>query len=208
VQQADVHVEPPWSAEARVLFRPASAYGELSPKAASTTVLLVRKPLLLAFVLGCAVAALASGRLSVRLIVDGAMSFAFVPAIELAAFATVYWTGRRRRIPFARALDLFFAGNAPWLLWIVVVLALGSVVPPRQISPWILPVLVASLIPIVWSAYIDFHFFREVMGRPARGAVRDLVIHRALGWVAATVYFLGIAIWSETLPELGAWMGL
>jgi hypothetical protein len=71
-----------------------------------------------------------------------------------------------------------------------------------------LPVLAASLIPAAGSAYIDYHFFREVMNRPAGGAVRDIILHRVIGWVAAAVYFFGIAIWSETLPELAAWMGL
>jgi hypothetical protein len=51
-----------------------------------------------AFVLGCGVSAVASGRFSV-LIVDGAVSFAFLPAIELLALRREPMGPRRRR-PF------------------------------------------------------------------------------------------------------------
>jgi hypothetical protein len=42
-------------------------------------IILGRRPLLLAFLLGCSVSMLASGRFTLRLIVDGTLSFAFVP---------------------------------------------------------------------------------------------------------------------------------
>ena len=66
---------------------------------------LLRKPLLLLFVLGCGVSAMASGRFSMRLIVDGAVSFAFLPALELLALAIVNATGRRRARPFSETAD-------------------------------------------------------------------------------------------------------
>jgi hypothetical protein len=169
---------------------------------------LLRRPLLLAFVFGCAVSALASGRFSARLIADGAVSFAFVPAIELAAFAVVYGTGTRQRLPFARAVDLFFSGNTPWLLWLAGLAAGSCLVSPRHIGPWLLPVALSMLVPIAWSASIDFHFFREVTNRPAREAIRDLILHRTLAWTSGAAYFFGIVIWSETLPAIVRWAGL
>jgi hypothetical protein len=156
----------------------------------------LRKPVLLAFVLGCTVSIVASGRLSVRLITDGAVSFAFLPLVEMAALAAVYRTGRRP-ISFARAVDLFFAGNTPWLLWLVGVATLSCLVPPKQVAPWPVWIAAALAVPVaVWSAYLDFHFFRAALGRPAGGAVRAVVLQRAMAWPAATLYFLGIAIWS------------
>lgn len=202
-----------WSAEARVLLRPASTYRELAHAESGRGLLIFcRKPLLFAFVLGCAVSALASGRFSVRLIADGAVSFAFVPVFELAAFALVYWIGLRRqqaarRVPFARAVDLFFTGNAPWLLWSVLIAAVSSTVPPRQFGPWIMPLAASLAWPIVWAAHLDVHFFREVMGRSLRAAVTDAMWYRAIAWSAMTIYFLGIAIWSEFVPQVAAWMG-
>ena len=194
-----------WSAEARVLFRPAATFGELMRHECGRAPL-VRKPLLLAFLLGCSVSVLASGRFSVRLITDGALSFLFVPLIEMAALALVTGTGTRRGISFKRTVDLFFTGNAPWLLWLVGFAVLGCLVTPVKMGPWILAFFAGSLIPVSWSVYIDYHFYREVMNRPPASAVRDILIHRAISWVVAGAYFFGIAIWSELLPEFAAWI--
>ena len=79
-----------------------------------------RRPALLLLFLGCGVSFLASGAPSARLIADGALSFAFVPFCELAGLAASLRVGHRR-VPLASAIDPFFAGNAPWLLWIVIV---------------------------------------------------------------------------------------
>lgn len=79
---------------------------------------LLRRPLLLAFVLGCGISILASGRLTLRLIVDGMLSFAFVPACQLAGLAAVY-RARRAPLTFSEAADRFFEGNSPWL-WLLV----------------------------------------------------------------------------------------
>ena len=74
--------------------------GELRQRSAAVT--LLRRPLLLAFVLGCGVSLLASGRFTPRLVVDGTLSFAFVPVCELIAYAIVYRLQRGSR-PFAQA---------------------------------------------------------------------------------------------------------
>lgn len=179
-----------WSAEARVLLR---------------------RPLLFAFVLGCAVSAAGSGRFSLDLIADGMVSFAFVPAGELAAFAIVYWywywIGRRRSgaglepLPFAQAADAFFVGNAPWLLWVVVLLAAAVVVTPRESMSLFMPAIYSSVVPLTWAAYLDFQFFRRVMSRTAGAALAHVVVYRAIAWSLILGYFLGIAL----VPEL-AWV--
>jgi hypothetical protein len=167
--------------------------------------LLVRRPLLLALFLGCSVSLLASGRLSVRLIVDGAVSFAFVPVVEMAAFAVVYRLGSRT-IPFARATDLFFATNTPWLLLLVALAALAAFQSPRQVATWTVPpklwiIAGAAVLTIASSAYLEFAFFRAVLQRSAAAAARDALVVRALAWTGAGVYFLGFAIW----PWIVAW---
>src|SRR2546426_10870999 len=103
----------------------------------------LRKPAVLAFVLGCTVSIVASGRLSLRLIADGAVSFAFVPLVEMGALAAVYRAGRRP-ISFARAVDLFFAGNAPWLLWLVRGAPPACLSPPKHGAPLLLSVTLAG----------------------------------------------------------------
>jgi hypothetical protein len=203
--------DSPWSAEARVLFDPARVFRDAA-RDGSRRGSWWRRPLALLFAFGCLVSILASGRLTARLILDGAVSFAFVAAIEIAAFAMARSTGGRRApvasppASFSRDVDLFLVGNAPWFLWMVLVGAIFGAVPPRALGPWMSPALLGSLIPTVWSAWIDFHFFREVLQRSPSGARRAVLVNRAIGWVAAFGIFLGIAIWSY-LPGIAAWVG-
>jgi hypothetical protein len=167
---------------------------------------LLRRPLLLLFVLGCGLSLQTSGRLTLRLILDGAVSFAFVPFFEMLSFAIVYRRGPRV-LPFAGAADRFLASNAPWQLWIVAVSVLRCFQTPRQAtSPaiWLLWTLELSLlVPAAWSARMDFHFFRQVLPRSAASPARDLILQRAIGWTGSLLYFFGIAAWPEIIGRIG-----
>ena len=167
-----------------------------------------RRPLWLAFVFGCLVSATASGRFSARLIVDGALSFAFVPAFEVAALSIVCRTGVRAKVPFAHAVDRFFAGNTPWLVWMTIVAAAFAVVPPRNSGPLLKGAFFGSVGPLVWSGYADFLFFREVMQRDGAGAWRDVGLQRLVGWSAILTYFFGIAVWHEYVLRIPNVFGL
>jgi hypothetical protein len=152
--------------------------------------LLLRRPLLLAFVLGSGVSMLASGRFTLRLVVDGTLSFAFVPLCELLAYAIVYRL-QRGSGPFAEAVDRYFAGNTPWLWWLIALMAAAVIQPVRSTD--LLPVLLlTSVIPIALSVRSDWRFFRRG-GRTRAGAAADVVLQRAIAWTLATAYFFGIA---------------
>jgi hypothetical protein len=172
------------------MLRPSAAFRDL-PRDGSGLALLVGRPLLFVLFFGFAVSALASGTFTVRLILDGAISFAFVPAIHVGALAILYRMARRADLSFARAVDLFFTGSGAWLLWAIVVTAIGAVIPPRQIGPLLLPLLAGFLVPLFWSLWIDYHFFRSVMNRSAGEALRDLALQRAIAWIGVTIYFAG-----------------
>jgi hypothetical protein len=153
---------------------------------------LARRPLLLLLVLACCVSVAASGRFTLRLIVDGAVSFAFVPLSELLAFAIVYRL-RRPSIRFSQAVDRFFAGNTPWLWWWVAIMA-GAMVMPVLRHGSLLPLLLVSApVPIVLSIAFDLRFFRDVMHATRGRAVVDAVVQRSVAWSAGTAYFIGIA---------------
>lgn len=195
----------------RVLFHPAAVFREQA-RGAGTRRSWWPQPLGLLFAFGCFVSIAASGRLSVRLIVDGAVSFAFVVAIEIAALAVVTRTGARLRENnaggrFPSVVDVFFLGNAPWLWWMLLVGAVLGVVPPRDLGPWFRVAIDSCLVPAAWSVWIDYHFFREVLAESPRGARRAVLVNRTIGWVGAIGIFLGIAIWSY-LPGIAARVGL
>jgi hypothetical protein len=152
----------------------------------------MRRPLLLMVVLGFGISIISSGRFTLRLIVDGALSFAFAPVCELAAFAVVYSTGRRT-LPFAKAVDRFFAGNTPWLWWLFGIMLATAVLPVRQHGHLLPALLVACLLPIAFSIAFDLRFMRDVMGRTRGRARVDIVVQRIIAWSAATAYFFGLA---------------
>jgi hypothetical protein len=192
-------------AEFKVLFDPAATFRELTKAQTAGLWVLCRRPLRLLFVCGCVVSLWASGRLSARLIADGVVSFAFLPVFSLAALAVVY---RRspRRVSFAQAADLFLVANAPWLLWLVAYAALRALespmhaaAPPLALS-WMIEL--SLIVAAAWSAYVDLHFFREVLPHPA-GSARALILQRAIGWSCSVVYFFGIAIWPEIVGRIG-----
>ena len=188
------------SAEARLMFRPASAFRELLAEPGQRAWL--RRPAMLLLVLGCTLSLLIAGRITLRLVADGAVSFAFIPVVELAAFAVVFHAGRSPAIGFRHAADRFFAGHGPWLLWLVALATLSVVLPPQTFVRWLDLVLRSALLPAAWSLVIDFHFSRTVMRRTAARAIGDLFLLRAIAWPAAVAYYGGIAMWTQVLPSL------
>lgn len=194
-----------------ILLRPAFAFRTLADSAEQGS--LWRGPISLLFVFGCVISLLASGRLTIRLIADGMVSFAFIPLFEVVALAIVMRrttgaAGGRAAVRFARAVDLFFAGQLPWVLWLIVVGTVCAFVPPRELGPWIRPAMASSFVPLIWSLWIDFHFFRQAADPPPASAYRRLIAHRLMTWTAIVAYFLGIAIWHEVLPEVLTWLRL
>jgi hypothetical protein len=158
-----------------------------------------RRLLFFAFVFGCAVSAIASGRFTARLILDGMLSFAFVPIVEIGAFA-ILWRTRLRAVAqrgWSSVAATFLDGNQPWLIWLIAASAVFITVPPRAMGPWIRLAEISTIVPIWWSIRIDLRFFRSVLSRATRAAVADVVMFRAVAWTIGLGYFLGIAIWAE-----------
>jgi hypothetical protein len=178
---------PPAAASAATPVVDNDSHGE------TATTLLLRRPLLLLLVLGFAVSLFASGRFTLRLIVDGALSFAFLPVCQILGLAAVYPFRARRALSFPAAVDRFCAGNTAWLWWMTVVMVTIAVVPvlnqPRLFSP----LLVSMLVPILCSVAIDVRFFGEAFGHTGWRAALDIAIERLVAWSAWWIYFFGAA---------------
>jgi hypothetical protein len=151
---------------------------------------LLRGPLFNAFVLGWAISMIVTSTLVPRLVIDGAISFLFVPLFQVLAFAVVHRRARPR-LAFSDAVDRFFATNTPWLLWLFGIGFWCVVQSPVDASLWSLNemlVTLAAVIPaIVWSWRLE----RELLGP------RESLLVRAIHWPAVLIYFIGIAMWAD-----------
>lgn len=157
------------------------------------------------FVCGCGISLAAEGRLVAWLVFDGAMSAAFIPAVQLAAVLLVW----RMRIgatgPRTSDLLSFLDGNAPWLWWWCAMAIAIAFVPPRSIGPWILVIFGSLLVPIMSGVIADARWLRVSRGRTAPQIIVDIALLRLVGWGAGVVWFFGFAIWYGELPKLAWW---
>jgi hypothetical protein len=182
------------------MFNPAAGYSKLIHKPGSTWTAF-RRPLFTMLVLACAISLMTSGRVTARLAAPSFLCWTFVPLFEIAGLAVVW----RRRPSFSEAVDLFFIGNAPGLLWFIAYSALFAFLRPIRAFAWMRPSLFNTtlLAALFWMALIDFRFFRIVFRRTPAQAARDLLVQRAISWGGTLLVFAWSSIWPIVLPGLG-----
>jgi len=182
------------------MLRPRSTYShpDLASVPGSRPWLLLRRPLLLALVLGSTVSLITEEKLSLPLVLSASFTWSFVPLLQIASLAAVRPRGRGVA-SLAHTVDWFFLGQGPWLCWLVAfaafwssVSSLGHFVAP--LWPWTATAAAAA----VWSAYIDFWFFRGVLRCDANSALRHLLLQRALAWSLGILCFGA----SSLIPDL------
>lgn len=190
------------STDVWVMLRPAEAYPWLRRNAGQGSWEATQRPLFIVFLLGCLVSLVTAGSLNLRLFAAGAVNALFVPLLEIGVLAGVW--RRRQTIPFSRAVDLFFMGHGPWVLWLLLMCAIWVFASPFLAFVltghlmWFLVGLVA-----VWSAYVDFCFLRHVLGESAAQAGSSLLILRVATWGIGLVIFGGGSLWPEIVRILG-----
>jgi len=167
--------------------------------------LAIKRPLLLAFFLGCTVSFLTSRTLTLRLVLPATAYWSFVPLIEIGALAAVCRRDRQE-IMLGNLVDLFFRGYTPWLLWLVGLSAIWCLLSPASkaldaylSTAWLDDGIVAAAL---WSLYTDFHFFRSVLRRTRSRALRDVALHRVLSWSLIAAVIAAPTIWSDTTGRL------
>jgi hypothetical protein len=165
----------------------------------------IKRPLFMAFFLGCTVSSLTARTLTLRLIVPGMVWWAFVPLIEIAALVTVCWRDRQST-SIAELIDSFFAGYRPWLFWLVGLCAIWAFLSPST-KPLDGGLAIAwidggAVLAVLWSLYIDFEFFRSVLRRSRAAAVRQLALQRLISWAMILGIVGGPTIWSEITGRL------
>jgi len=120
-----------------------------------------------------------------------------VPLFETASLFLV--CARHRRLPFSRALDLFFAGRGVWALALVAFGTAAAFADPIHVYAWgahgraEIGIGVLLVPVLAWSAYVDLCFFHVVLGRRRGPAAATLVAQRAVAWTAQAAYFVALA---------------
>jgi hypothetical protein len=160
----------------------------------------LRRPLLLAFFIGCTVSFLTAGTLTLRLLAPGMIFWSFVPIVEVAALAAVCWKDRHN-VPFSNLVDSFFSGYRSWFLWLAGMSVIWTLTSPSaKPLDWTVSVVWLDggvVIALVWSLFVDFHFFRLVLKRSPARARRQLLIQRLISWGLILAVLGAPTIWSE-----------
>jgi hypothetical protein len=190
----------PWSDELAAMLQPAPTYRRLAalPPASSRILPLLRRPLRLALLLGSMLSLAVSGRLTLRLVIGGVVSLGWVPLLQAGSAAVAIAALGRRRLPLLQAIDLYFVGYGPWSLWALAIGGAAAVASPLGAASWMgaLWPLATVLIVILWSAVLDFAFFRDGLEMSGGRAAAALALQRVLFWGIAGAYYI---LWAVTL---------
>jgi hypothetical protein len=187
------------SAEIALMLNPRRAYAALvRERGRVPAVVSLRRPLLVAVVLGVSVSIAATGRATPALVLGTTLSWSYIVLLQLAIAVPLIAPGARRTVGLARALDLFFAGHAPWSL-----LALAAAVwAPSPIGRPMWPLVALTIVPVALTPRIVAAFFGEVLELSPRDARRMTILQQALTWAVLVAIFWVVSALTPRLFEL------
>lgn len=181
------------AAELRLIVAPGATYATLARQPSRIGPLgSLRRPLLVAAVLGASIALSATGRITPALFLSTALVWSVVIALQVAIALSLIAAPSQRTVGWPRALDLFFASHAPWSIWFLAAAAWGM----SPLGGWSTPLLLLALAPIVLTPRMIAAFFREVLELDPRHAIGRTVAHQVITW---TLFLLlagsAVALW-------------
>lgn len=186
--------------EIEILIRPGFVYRQLGahPPSQSGRWLYVRRPLIIALILGAGISLLVASRLSIELLISTTLCWSFVPLAEIAGLLVV--SRRTHQVSLAQRVDLFLLSHTPWLIWIAILGALGAFLPLlsvfKSLESW---TLMSGAVALVWSLWIDYHYFREVERAANGAAIGKLIVQRLVSWSLIVAIFSYGSFWPSML---------
>lgn len=161
---------------------------------------MLRRPLVVALIIGTAVPIMAVQRVTLALLLASTLSFIFMVAIQMVVGAALIATVPSRRLSIARALDLWFAGHAPYSLWLLTVAAVFAGLPFASLDGLIM----LAALPAAWTAVIVAAFCRNVLGTGTAGARWRAAAHFLVMWaIGLELVALSAGGWFQITRAVG-----
>ena len=149
-----------------------------------------------ALILGTATAVMATGRITLSLVLSGALVWSFVPVFQVL---TGFFFVRGRRTPRGVAWARYFAPGWYWWLWYLVIAAIILMVP--RSAAFLYYFLCTFPIPATLTARALVALRREVHGDNAFTAVRHVAVHQGVTYLALATYIgWTVALWARLAP--------
>jgi hypothetical protein len=188
------------SPEIRLMVSPRDTYASLARLPGRPTLLTtLRRPLLVAAVIGVSTAMSATGHVTPALVLSTTLCWSFVVLLQAAIALALVAAPARRTVGLGRAVDLYFAGHAPWSLWMLATVAWAPSGGGRPFTP----VLIAAAVPLVLTPRIVSAFFREVLEMDFRHAAARTAAQQALTWGTFAILH-GTAV--QIVPRILQWL--
>ena len=167
------------SPELRLMLAPRAEYHALANRAEdSGWFVWVRRPALVALIIGTGVAAAATEHVTPRLLASTTLCWSVVPVLQILIAAPLLLASPLWRFRVATRLDLWFASHGPWSLWL---LLCAAIVAAAGKTPWLeIGLLASATVPALWTARLVAAFCREVMQMTEREARRRAVRHQLI----------------------------
>jgi len=180
-----------FSTDARVAFAPETTYRALIAQTTLPAWRALLRPALVLLVLAVSLPITAVHNITLGLVLRSAVIFSAIVLLQLGIGAIVIATAPGRRVSFARALDLWFAGHLPYNLWtlflpFVTAVPFGPADSPHELMG------ISIIAPFVWTAFVVAAFCRVVLDVTPGGARRRVALHMAMVLVAG----FALAIWA------------
>jgi hypothetical protein len=189
------------SPELGLILSPRQTYAALARAGARISWLTaLRRPLLVALVFGAAIALAATHSVAPALVASTTLSWSYVVVLQLAIALPLLSGPARRTVGLARAVDLFFAGHAPWSIYVLLVAAWGLTPPTWPF--W--PMGVAAIVPAVLTARIVRAFFEEVLALDAPAARRRTIVQQGITWTIFVAINWAASAFTPRVIEIGA----
>jgi hypothetical protein len=181
---------------------PSATYARLlAERASDHPFVFVRRPVLVALVIGTAVSMSATGHPSVESVVSVTLCWSVAVAVQMLAGWVLVRSSRLRGLTVPQAMDLLFMGHLPWSVWL---LAAGGYLAAVPTSASIGAVLLSVVVPMFWTARLLTAFCRTVLGASPRHARLQALLHQSIVWGIGLVFFVvAIGGWDRLLSEVG-----